>query len=86
MKVTAASFLLIGSLIANSALKLKVEEDHSPAEYAAFIAESTVSRAAKVGEMEELDGTRAVVSASSSATETAQVISSSELRLVASEL
>ena len=75
-KVTAASFLLVGSLIADSALKLKVEEDHSPAAYAAFIAESTVSRAAKVGEMEELEGTRAVVSASSSATETAQVISS----------
>ena len=75
-KGTAASFLLIGSLIADSALKLKVEEDHSLAEYAAFITESTVSRAAKVGEIEELEGTRAVVSASSSATETAQGISS----------
>ena len=72
----SASFLLIGSLIADLALMLKVVEDHSPAEYAAFTAVSTVSRAAKVGEIEELEGTRAVVSASSSATETAQVISS----------
>ena len=75
-KVTAASFLLIGSLIADLALMLKVEEDHSPAEYAAFTAVSTVSRVAKVGEIEELEGTMAYVSASSSATETAQVISS----------
>ena len=60
--VTVASFLLVGSLFADPALELKVEEDLSPAEYAAFILESTVSRAAKLGEIEEFEGTRAVVS------------------------
>merc|ERR1712136_436780 len=82
---------LIGSLVADLAKEsqaAKVEEDHSQQEYEAFMAESAASRAEKVKEVEELQNTKASLSASltqtkeelasavASAAETAKVISS----------
>jgi len=81
---------LIGSLVADLAKEsqeAKVEEDHSQQEYEAFMAESAASRAEKVREVAELEDAKAAVSASlvqskeelvsavTSATETAKVIS-----------
>ena len=82
---------LIGSLIddlAKESQEANVEEVHSPGDYEEFTKESAQSRAEKVKELEELQNTKASLSASltqskeelagavTSAAETAKVISS----------
>ena len=82
---------LIGTLIADLAKEsqeAKVEEDHSQKDYVAFVPESSRSRVEKVNKVKELQNTKAslsgnvtkvkeeLVSATSSAAETAKLISS----------